>query len=138
AEDLIEFEALVRKLKLTPEYTSIWNLQKTSVFAAQRGEVGPYTGKTESHLVPGRVIAREVLCDIGLNKARDELAYFRKSKRFHKFALEDKRNGSTNYLSLNDVDLPRRTSVLDHALNLLLESKDHRALRSEIEARVKE
>lgn len=138
AKDLIEFEALVRKLKLTPEYVSVWRIQKGSVLEAKRGQVGTYAGNSESHLVAGRVIAREVLCNIGLNKTKDDLAYFRKSKRFHKFALEDKKNGSTNYLSLNDVDLPRRTSVLDHALNLLLESKDHRALRTEIEARVKE
>ena len=138
AEDLIEFEALVRKLKLTPEYASVWGLQKGPIVEVTRGQVGTYTGNSESHLVAGRVTAREVLCNIGLNKAKDDLAYFRKSKRFHKFALEDKRIGSTNYLSLNDVDLPRRTSVLDHALNLLLERRDHRALRSEIEARVKE
>ncbi|HMQ05549.1 MAG TPA: relaxase MobL [Pyrinomonadaceae bacterium] len=138
AEDLIESEALARKLKLTPEYTSFWGLQKGSIVEAQRGQIGTYTGNSESRLVAGRVMAREVLCNIGLNKAKDDLAYFRKSRRFHKFALEDKKNGSTNYLSLNDVDLPRRTSVLDHALNLLLESKDHRILRSDIEARVKE
>ena len=138
AEDLIEFEALVRKLKLTPEYASVWGLQKGPIVEVTRGQVGTYTGKTESHLVAGRVMAREVLCNIGLNKAKDDLAYFRKSKRFHKFALEDNKNGSTNYLSLNDVDLPRRISVFDHALNLLLESKDHRMLRSDIEARVKE
>jgi hypothetical protein len=138
AEDLIEFEALARKLKLTPEYGSVWGLQKGSIVQAQRGQIVTYTGNSESRLVAGRVMAREVLCNIGLNKAIDDLAYFRKSKRFHKFALEDNKNGSTNYLSLNDVDLPRRTSVLDHALNLLLESKDHRILRSDIEARVKE
>ncbi|MEK7854856.1 MAG: hypothetical protein AAB288_02115, partial [Acidobacteriota bacterium] len=138
AEDLIEYEALARKLKLTPEYGAVWDLQKVSISAAPRSLVGTYTGNSETQLVAGRVMARDVLCNIGLNKAKDELAYFRKSKRFHKFALEDKKNGSANYLSLNDVDLPRRTSVLDHALNLLLESKDHRALRSEIEARVKE
>lgn len=138
AEDLIEFEALARKLKLTPEYTSDWGLQKNSIVKAQRGQIGTHTGNSENRLIAGRVMAREVLCNIGLNKTKDELAYFRKSKRFHKFALEDKKNGSTNYLSLNDVDLPRRTSVLDHALNLLLESKDHKALRSEIVARVKE
>jgi hypothetical protein len=137
ADNLIEFEALARKLKLTPEYGAVWELQKVSIFAAPRSQVGTYTGNSETHLVAGRVMAREVLCNIGLNKAKDDLAYFRKSKRFHKFALEDK-NGSTNYLSQNDVDLPRRTSLLDHALNLVLESKDHRALRSEIEARVKE
>ena len=138
AEDLIEFEALARKLKLTPEYASVWGLQKGSILEAKRGQVGTYAGNSESHLVAGRVMAREVLCNIGLNKAKDDLAYFRKSKRFHKFALEDKKNGSTNYLNRNDVDLPRRTSVFHHALNLLLESKDHRDLRSEIEARLKE
>lgn len=138
AKDLIEFEALARKLKLTPEYTSVWGLQKGSIVEAQGGQIGTHTGNSENRLVAGRVMAREVLCNIGLNKTKDELAYFRKSKRFHKFALGDKKNGSINYLSLNDVDLQRRASVLDHALNLLLESKDHRALRNEIEARVKE
>lgn len=137
AEDLIEFEALARKLKLTPEYTSVWGLQKGSIVEAQRGQIGTHTGNSENRLVAGRVMAREVLCNIGLNKTKDELAYFRKSKRFHKFALGDKKNGSTNYLSLNDVNLPRRTSVLDHALNLMLESKDHRDLRNEIDTRVK-
>ncbi len=138
ADNLIEFEALARKLKLTPEYGAVWDLQKVSIFAAPRSQVGTFTGNSETHLVAGRATAREVLCNIGLNKAKDDLAYFRKSKRFHKFAMEDKKNGSTDYLSLNDVDLPRRTSVLDHALNLLLESKDHRGLRREIEGRVKE
>lgn len=137
AEDLIEFEALARKLKLTPEYGAVWDLQKVSIFAAQRGQVGTHTGNSESRLVAGRAMAREVLCNIGLNKAKDDLAYFRKSKRFHRFALEDKKSGSTNYLSLNDVDLPRKASFLDQALNLLLEDKDHKALRIAIEARVK-
>lgn len=136
-EDLIEFEALARKLKLTPEYASVWGLQKGSILEAKRGQVGTYAGNSESHLVAGRVMAREVLCNIGLNKAKDDLAYFRKSKRFHRFALEDKKSGSTNYLSLNDVDLPRKASFLDQALNLLLEDKDHKALRIAIEARVK-
>ncbi|MGE3953497.1 MAG: relaxase MobL [Pyrinomonadaceae bacterium] len=138
AEDLIEFEALARKLKLTQEYASVWGFQKGSIVEVQRGQVGTHTGNSENRLVAGRVMAREVICNIGLNKAKDDLSYFRKSKRFHKFALEDKRNGSTNYLSLNDVDFPRNASVLDQALNLLLENRDHRALRLEIEARVKE
>lgn len=138
ADDLLQYEALARKLRLTPEYGAVWDVQMVSIFAAHRGQVGTYSGNSEGHLVASRVMAREVLCNIGLNKAKDDLAYFRKSKRFHKFALEDKKNGSTNSLSLNDVELPRRTSVLDHALNLLLENKDHRALRSEIEGRVRE
>ncbi|MEQ1764614.1 MAG: relaxase MobL [Pyrinomonadaceae bacterium] len=138
AENLIELEGVARKLKLTPEYGSVWELQKSSIVTANRGQVGTYLGNNESHLIAGRVMAREILCNIGLNKAKDDLVYFRKSKRFHKFAMEDKKKGSTNYLSLNDVDLPQKASVFDHALNLLLESKDHRALRSEIEGRIRE
>ena len=138
AEDLIEFEALARKLKLTPEYTSVWGLQKGSIGAMNNIQVSTSLCNNESHLIAGRVTAREMLCDIGLNKAKDDLAYFRKSKRFHRFATEDKRNGSTKYLSLIDVDLPRKASVLDHALNLLLETKDHKDLRREIEGRVRD
>ncbi len=135
--NLIELEALARKLKMTPEYRSVWELQKNSIVTAN-SQVATYLGNNESHLIAGRVMAREILCNMGLNNVKDDLAYFRKSKRFHKFAMEDKKNGSTIYLSLNDVDLPQKASVLDHALNLLLESKDHRALRSEIEGRVRE
>lgn len=138
AGDLIELEALARKLKLTPEYASVWNLQKSSIVAADRSQVSTKLGNKESHLIAGRVRAREILCNMGLNKTKEDLAYFRKSKRFHKFAMEDKKNGSTIYLSLNDVDLPQKASVLDHALSLLLESKDHRALRCEIQGRVGE
>lgn len=137
-EDLIEFEALARKLKLTSEYTSVWGLQKGSIGEVNKLQVSTSLGKNESPLIAGRVMAREILCNMGLNKIKDDLAYFRKSKRFHKFATEDKKNGSTSYLSLNDVNLPQKASVLDHALNLLLESKGHRALRGEIEGRVKE
>ncbi|MBK9767236.1 MAG: hypothetical protein IPP63_09555 [Chloracidobacterium sp.] len=72
-----------------------------------------------------------------MNKAKEDLAYYRKTKRFHRFANEDKTNGSMSYLSLNDADLPRKGSILDHGLNLLLESKDHRLLRHELEGRVK-
>ena len=138
ADDLIALEAMARKLKLTPEYGSVWELQKSSIIAANRRQISTNLGNNESHVIAGRVMAREVLCNIGLNKAKDGLAYFRKSKRFHKFAMEDKKNGSTNYLSLNDVDLPQKTSVLDHALSLLLKSRDHRALRREIQGRVGE
>jgi len=144
AEEVLEIDELARRLKLPGQYSANWNLQKQLI-----GETKEYQLKTSGvsietassptrELIAGRTIAREILCNIELNKAKENLAYYRKSKRFHKFAIEDKTNGSISYLSLNDVDLPRKGSILDRGLNLLLESKDHRLLRHELEGRLKQ
>ncbi|MBK6587808.1 MAG: hypothetical protein IPG22_05770 [Acidobacteria bacterium] len=101
-----------------------------------KGKIGPDEARNLSHAIVGRAFAREILCNIGLSKTKEDLAFYRRSKRFHRFAIEDKSNGSMSYLSLNDVDLPRKGSILT-ALNLLLEDKDHRTLRREIEGRAK-
>ena len=134
AEQMIELDALSRKLKMPKAFAANWNRQKTSIIAAG----ADYVIGDVAQVIAGRAIARDILCNIGLNKAKEDIAFYRKSKRFHKFAIEDKKNGSISYLSLNDVDLPRKASILDHGLNLLLESKDHRVLRRELEFRVKD
>jgi len=144
AEELLEIDDLARRLKLSDRYSANWNLQKNVI--GEIKEQQPYGSGTSKEpilghgedLVAGRTIAREILSNIELNKAKEDLTHYRKSKRFHKFAIEDKTTGSISYLSLNDVDLPRKGSILDHGLNLLLESKDHRLLRHELEGRVKE
>ena len=144
ADQIIEIDTLSRKLKFPKEYASNWNLQRTSIQGAvpsQHGakvKIGPEEAGNLSHAIVGRALAREILCNIGLNKTKEDLAFYRSSKRFHRFAIEDKSNGSMSYLSLNDVDLPRKGSILDQALNLLLEDKDHRTLRREIEGRAKD
>ncbi|HQU91896.1 MAG TPA: relaxase MobL [Pyrinomonadaceae bacterium] len=144
AQQIIEIESLSRKLKMPKENASNWSLQKTSILAAEskqiraNGMIGTSAIGDVTKVVAGRAMAREILCNIGLNKAREDLAFYRKSKRFHKFAIEDKQSGSISYLSLNDVDLPRNASILDHGLNLLLEGRDHRGLRRELEFRVKD
>ncbi len=144
ADQIIELDTLSRKLKFPKEYASNWNLQRTSIQGAvpsqhgAKGKIGPDEAGNLSHAIVGRALAREILCNIGLNKTKEDLAFYRSSKRFHRFAIEDKSNGSMSYLSLNDVDLPRKNSILDQALNLLLEGKDHRTLRREIEGRAKD
>lgn len=144
ADQIIELDTLSRKLKFPKEYASNWNLQRTSIQGAvpsqhgAKGKIGPEEAGNLSHAIVGRALAREILCNIGLNKTKEDLAFYRSSKRFHRFAIEDKSNGSMSYLSLNDVDLPRKGSILDQALNLLLEDKDHRTLRREIEGRAKD
>ena len=144
ADQIIEIDTLSRKLKFPKEYASNWNLQWTSIQRAvpsqhgAKGKIGLDEAGNLSHAIVGRALAREILCNIGLNKTKEDLAFYRSSKRFHRFAIEDKSNGSMSYLSLNDVDLPRKGSILDQALNLLLEDKDHRTLRREIEGRAKD
>ncbi|HRI05241.1 MAG TPA: relaxase MobL, partial [Pyrinomonadaceae bacterium] len=142
AEEVLEIDVLARRLNLPKEYSANWNLQKHLISEFEglqdnkgRTDTSPKLAET-SDLIAGRAIAREVLCNIDLNKAKEALGYYRKSKRFHKFMVEDKANGKTGFLSLNDVDLPRKGSTLDHALNFLLENKDRRVLRRELEARI--
>lgn len=143
AEEVLEIDVLARKLKQSNQYSANWNLQKKSIgeFEGPQLNSGATSKETiwshDKDLVAGRTIAREILCNIELNKAKEDLEYYRKTKRSHRFLIEDKTSGSSSYLSLNDVDLPRKGSILDRGLNLLLESKDHRLLRHEIEGRVK-
>lgn len=143
AEEVLEIDVLARRLKLPDQYSANWNVQRKLIgeFEGQQLNSGGTSKEAiwghDKDIVAGRTIAREILCNIELNKAKEGLAYYRKTKRFHKFAIEDKTNGATSYLSLNDVDLPRKGSILDHGLNLLLESKDHRLFRHELEGRVK-
>ncbi|MGD9590713.1 MAG: relaxase MobL [Pyrinomonadaceae bacterium] len=143
AEEVLEIDALARNLNQSNQYSANWNLQKKSIgeFERQKPDTRGIVEETMvghgNDLVAGRTFAREILCNIELNKAKEDLAYYRKTKLFHKFAIEGKTNGSMSYLSLNDVDLPRKGSILDHGLNLLLESRDHRLLRHELEGRVK-
>ena len=144
ADDMLEIDILARRLRLPKEYQANWNLQKKLIgeFERQKPNTRGMVEETMlghgKDLIAERTIARGILCNIELNKAKEDLEYYRKTKRFHKFAIEDKTDGSTSYLSLNDVDLPRKGSILDRGLNLLLESKDHRLLRHEIEGRVKQ
>ena len=138
-EQLLELEATSRKLRIGSEFSATWKLQKNAIRAAgshskvDKGSQSVNGGA--SRLITGRVVASDTLCQIGLNQSKEDLALFQKSKRHHKFAIHDEKSG-INYLSLNDVDLPRKNSVLDHALDLIFESKDHRTLRHELEARV--
>ncbi|HMM78766.1 MAG TPA: relaxase MobL [Pyrinomonadaceae bacterium] len=144
ADQINEIDTLSRKLKFPKEYASNWKLQKTSIQGAEpsqhgaKGKIGLDERGNLSHAIVGRVLAREILCNIGLNKTKEDLAFYRSSKRFHRFAIEDKSNGSMSYLNLSDVDMPRKSSILDQALSLLLESKDHRTLRRQIEGRAKD
>jgi hypothetical protein len=143
AEEALEIDVLARRLKLSNQYSANWSLQRKLIGELERQKPNTRGIVEETMLGHGkdltaeRTIAREILCNIELNKAKEDLASYRKMKRFHKFAIEGKTTGSISYLSLNDVDLPRKGSILDHGLDLLLESKDHRILRHEIEGRVK-
>ena len=144
AEEVLEIDVLARRLKLSNQYSVNWSLQRKLIgeFEGQQLNSDATSKETilghDKDLVAGRSIAREILCNIELSKAKEDLASYRKTKRFHKFAIEDKTNGLISYLNLNDADLPRKGSILDHGLNLLLESRDHRLLRHELEGRVKE
>lgn len=139
ADQLLELEAISRKLGLGNEFRANWKLQKSKIGAIASRDTN--TKRHDEHgntfrLIAGRVLARDTLCQIGLSQAKDDFEFFRKSKQYHKFAINDRTTSSNSYLSLNDVDFPRNQSVLDQALNLVLESSAHRTLRRELGGRV--
>jgi len=144
ASELIQIEGLSRRLKLPNEYADNWRLQRDALVGhGQHQQTFESISEAKDisdvdRIISGRLIAREVLCEIEFNKAKEDHEEYRRSKRFHKFAIDDKDSGTTSYLSLNDVDLPRNRSFLDQTLNLMLESRPHRQLRREIEGHVKQ
>ncbi len=127
--EILEVDSLSRRNKQANSYAENWVLQKSLIGQG---------AKDANEIIAGRVLARDILCAIEVNKAKEDLEYYRRTKRFHKFRLDNKMDGSASYLSLNDIDLPQNKSVLDQALNLLLDSRDHRQIRREVEGKVKE
>jgi hypothetical protein len=146
-EQLTEIDALSFRLKLNQYYDKSWNEQRALIESA--GSDSPACRKLmkanpsadlEEHklrTVAGRALAREIVAKVELANAEEDLKTFTESKRFQKFAIADKKSGNVAFLSLHDVDLPRRGSLLDRAMEELFEGREHRTLRRTITALVK-
>lgn len=146
-EHLAEIDALSFRLKLNQYYDKSWNDQRTMIASAGSDspacrklmKANPSSDPEEHKLraVAGRALAREIVAKVEFEKAKEDLKTFIESKRFQKFAIADKKSGSVAFLSLHDVDLPRRGSLLDRAMEELFEGREHRALRGTVTSLVK-
>ena len=138
-EQIAEIEQLSIRLRLKTEYETSWKEQRSLIESAGNDSVAyrrllkadraPNFVEHKNRTVAGRALAREIVAKQKFDQAKDDLKSFREAKRFQKFAIEDKRSKRISYLSMHDVDLPRRNSLLDRAVNELFETREHRKLR---------
>lgn len=147
-DQLAEIDALSLRLKLKEDYEKNWNEQRALIASAGSDSrafrklirAHPAADFTDhkNKVIAGRAIAREIASKIELDKAKEELRKLTNSKRFQKFAIADKTTGDVAFMSLHDVDLPRRNSLLDRALDEVFESRQHRAIRQTVTSLLKE
>ncbi len=147
-EKLAEIETLSVRLKLRTEYEKNWNDQRSLIESAgsdctayrklaKADPTADFAGH-KNRIIAGRVLAREIVASVEFGKAKEDLKTFQEAKRFQKFTIADKKTGSAAYLSLHEVDLPQRGSLLDRAVDQLFEGREHRALRRTVESLVKD
>lgn len=146
-EHLAEMESVSLRLKMKRYYDKSWNEQRALIESAGSDspacrklmQADPSSDFNEHKLriVGGRSIARDVVAKVEYEKTKEDLKTFIESKRFQKFAIADKKSGNVAFLCLHDVDLPRRGSLLDRAMEELFEGREHRALRRTVTSLVK-
>ncbi|MBX3291036.1 MAG: hypothetical protein KF855_17130 [Acidobacteria bacterium] len=145
-KQIAEIEKLSVRLKLKDEYERNWKDQCSMIESAEsdctasqkilKADPTVNFAGYKQQIIAGRALAREIVATVEFDRAKEDLKVFQESKRFQKFAVADKNSGSVSYLSVHDVDLPRRGSLLDRALEELLEGREHKALRRTVSALV--
>jgi len=147
-EQLAELEMLSLRLKMRTVYQKNWEEQRSLVESAGREcpahlrllKANPASDFTErkNNVLAGRALAREIVARVEFDKAKEDLKTFKETKRFQRFAVADKKTGSVAFLSPHDVDPPSRGSLLDRAIDELLESREHRSIRRAVGGLVRE
>lgn len=147
-EQIEEIEKLSVQLRLKSDYENSWKEQRSMIESARSDSItfrklmttdaAASFPEHRKGIIAGRALAREIVARIELDQAKDDLRSFHDGKRFQRVAMEDKRSNSTSYLSLHDVDLPQRNSLLDRAINELFESREHRKLRRTVSGLVED
>jgi hypothetical protein len=147
-EQLAEIDALSLRLKLGPMFKKNWDEQRTLIESATsdspaarkllRSNTEASLSDHKTLIIAGRALAREIVAKAEFKRAKEGLRTFTESKRFHKFAIADKDTGSVQFVSLHDVELPSRGSLLDRALDEIFERSRHRSLRRTVTSLVKE
>lgn len=140
--ELDEIERLAARLGSREAYEENWHEQRAFVDsakadspAARRLSRSGNQSDFESHkqeVLGGRAIAKEIVAKIRLDMAKEELETFKKRKQYDKCPVSGLRPNEINYLSLKDVNLPNTHSILDQAVALMLEGRDHRRSRKAV------
>lgn len=138
-EELAEIDALSSRRKLQPVYEQNCDRQRAFIEAAAsdckayrmllKADPSADFNEHKRGVIGGRALARQIVAKVEFDKAKDDLKSFTESRRFQKFPIRDDKTGKTAFVSLHDVDLPRRASILDRALDELFEGREHRRLR---------
>ncbi|MGB4989015.1 MAG: relaxase MobL [Pyrinomonadaceae bacterium] len=147
-QELEEIEKLSLLLNLREVYEQNWSDKRALIEsagadcpAARRLSKNGRESEFDNHkleTIGGRANAGEIVAKIHLEKAEEELEAFKKTKRFHKFSVINGRDQRVEYLSLKDVDLPSKHSLLDQAVDLIVEGTEHRRTRKIVLEMVKE
>ncbi len=146
SEQLAEIDTLSRRLKLASIYEKNWNEQRKLIESARSDspaarkllKANPKANLIDHKrdIIAGRVLACEIVSKASFDKAREDLKTFTETGRFHKFAITDKNSGAIEFVSLHDVDLPKRGSMFDRALDEVFEGREHRSLRRTVSSLV--
>ncbi|MGH9945832.1 MAG: relaxase MobL [Pyrinomonadaceae bacterium] len=147
-DQLAEIETLSFRLKVKREYDKNWNMQRTLIEAAGNDcpayqkllKANPAAAFSDhkNKIIAGRALAREIVARVEFEKAKEDFKTFKKSKRFQKFGIANKETGKIDFVSLHDVELPKRGSLLDRAVDELFEGREHRSLRRAVTSMVKD
>lgn len=146
-EQLAEMETISLRLKTKAYYDKSWIEQRALIRSASsdspaarkvlRSNPSADLNEYKTNIIAGRVLAREIVAKVEFENAKEDLKIFTESRRFQKFAVADKKTGVVAFLSLHDVDLAGRGSLLDRAMDEFFESREHRALRRTVTSLVK-
>ncbi len=140
AAELAQVESFAFDLKRTDVYEENWRQQKQFIENAdgKRANEADLINETKSKIIAGRAIAREILCETELSRAKEEYKLFKNQKDFHKFEIENKKTGETKLVSLIEVRFDSRGSIFDQTLEYFTENREKRRTRNETEKQIKD
>lgn len=140
AAELAEVESLAFDLKKADVYQENWQQQKQFIELAESNAKDPAESLSElkQKTIAGRAIAREIMCEIEFNRAKEEFQIFKKHKNFQKFEVTNRKTGKSTSLSLKEVEFDSRGSLFDQTLEFFIENREKRNYRHQVEKLIKE
>ncbi len=140
AAELAEVESLAFDLKKADVYQENWQQQKQFIEYAEGDAKNPAKSIAElkQKTIAGRAIAREIMCDIQLNSAKEEFALFKKYKNFQKFEVTNNKTSESTFISLKEVEFDSRGSLFDQTLEFFIENREKRNYRRQVEKFINE
>jgi hypothetical protein len=143
AAELAEIESLAFELKNAEIYRENWQQQKEFIERAGAGS-DKLKNSAEAHpeskqkTIAARAVAREIMCEMEVARAKEELALFQKNKNFQKFEVVNEKTNEAKFVCLKEVEFNSRGSLLDQTLEYFIENREKRRTRHRIEKQVKE